>query len=64
MANETLQRYTKYADTIKNKLADKTLPEKQKNRPAQYRQFLERELAAVTSKIDALKMSAPVEAKK
>jgi hypothetical protein len=64
MANETLQRFTKYADGIKNKLAEKTLPEKQKNRPVQYRQFLERELQAVTAKIDALKMSAPAEAKK
>jgi hypothetical protein len=64
MGKETLQRYTKYATDIQNKLADKTLPEKQKNRPVQYRQFLERELAAVTAKIDALKMSAPPEAKK
>jgi hypothetical protein len=64
MSKEQLQRLTKYSSDIKNKLADTNLPEKQKKRPVQYRQFLERELSAVTSKIDALKISATPETKK
>lgn len=57
MSKEKLIKLTKYSDSIKSKLAEKVLPEKQKNRPEQYRQFLERELAMVTSKMDVLKMS-------
>jgi hypothetical protein len=57
MSKEKLQRLTKYADSLKNRLAEKTLPEKQKNRPIQYKQFLERELSTVTSQIESIKMS-------
>jgi hypothetical protein len=64
MSKENLIRLTKYANDVKSKLSDKVLPEKQKNRPAQYKLFLERELAAVNSKIEALKMGAPTESKK
>lgn len=57
MSKEKLQRLNKYADSIKNRLAEKNLPEKQKNRPAQYKQFLERELSTVSAQIEAMKMS-------
>lgn len=57
MSKEVLQKLNKYADGIKSKLAEKTLPEKQKNRPAQYKQFLEKELSQVNSKIESMKIS-------
>lgn len=57
MSKELVQRLSKYADSVKSKLADSNLPAKQKSRPAQYKQFLERELQSVSSKIESLKMS-------
>lgn len=50
---------TKYAAELKAKLADKNLPEKQKNRPAQYREFLELELKKVNSKLETLSYLVP-----
>lgn len=64
MSKEKIQSLTKYAEHLKAKLSEKTLPEKHKNRPAQYKQFLERELSATTAKIDSLKISSPAESKK
>jgi len=64
MSKEKIQSLTKYANDLKSKLSATTLPEKQKNRPAQYRQFLERELATTTAKIDSLKISAPADLSK
>lgn len=57
MSKEKLQRLSKYADSIKTKLGETRLPEKQKNRPAQYKQFLERELSTVTAQIESMKMA-------
>ncbi len=57
MSKEKIQRLSKYANDIKSKLSDKVLPEKQKNRPAQYKQFLERELSTVSAQIESMKMS-------
>lgn len=55
MSKELLQKHTKYAESLRSRLSDKTLPEKHKNRPVEYKQFLERELQAVTSKIEFLR---------
>lgn len=57
MSKEKLQKLNKYAEGLKSKLSDRTLPEKHKNRPEQYKQFLERELSTVNSKIEAMKIS-------
>ncbi len=64
MSKEKIQSLTKYVNDLKSKLSDKILPEKQKNRPAQYKQFLEREIAGASATLDALKMTAAPEAKK
>jgi hypothetical protein len=61
MSKEKIQSLTKYANDLKSKLSEKNIPEKQKNRPAQYKQFLEKELTATTVKIDSLKMTAPAD---
>jgi len=58
MSKEKLQSLTKYADNVKNKLSS-SVPEKHKNRSAEYRQYLERELAASTKKIEALRLLEP-----
>ena len=58
MSKEKLQNLTKYADNVKSKLSSQT-PEKHKSHPAEYKQYLERELVATTKKIDALKLSEP-----
>jgi hypothetical protein len=63
MSKEKLIKLTKYANDVKNKLSDGTLSEKQKNRPKQYKAFLERELAAATAKIDAIRVSLPSDKK-
>lgn len=64
MSKEKIQSLSKYSSELKSKLSDKTVPEKHKNRPVAYKRFLENELAAVTSKIDSLKMTGAPEAKK
>jgi len=63
MSKEKIQSLTKYVNDLKAKQTS-TLSEKQKNRPAQYKQFLEREISAAQAKIDAMKMSGAPEAKK
>ena len=50
---------TKYSNELKAKLADKTVPMKQLGRPVQYREFLERELKKVTTKLEALSFLVP-----
>jgi hypothetical protein len=64
MSKEKIQSLTKYSNDLKAKLSEKTLPEKQKNRPATYRAFLEKELAATTATINSLKDVAPALAAK
>lgn len=63
MSKEKLMKLTKYAEDVKSKLSSTTLSEKQKNRPVQYKQFLERELSAVSKQIEALKMSGATDKK-
>jgi hypothetical protein len=63
MSKEKIQSLTKYVNDLKAKQSS-PLSEKQKNRPAQYKQFLEREIASTQAKIDAMKMSGAPEAKK
>lgn len=57
MSKEKVLSLTKYANDVKSKLSDKELPPKHKNRGLQYKQFLEKELAQVSSKIENLKVS-------
>lgn len=59
MSTEKLARYTKYANELKSKLSDKEVPSKHKNRPQQYREFLERELKTVNTKLEAIAYSMP-----
>lgn len=54
---ETLDKAVKYASALKSKLSDVNLPSKHKDRPAEYKAFLTRELAKVNVKIDGLKLS-------
>lgn len=56
MSKEVVQKLTKYQDSVKARLETKDLSDKQKNRPRQYREFLEKELKTVTTKIESLKM--------
>lgn len=63
MSKEKLISLTKYASDIKSKLSS-PLPEKQKNRPAQYKQFLERELSATNAKIESIKLAGEATPKK
>lgn len=57
MSKEKLISLSRYSETLKNRLADPVIPEKHKNRANEYRQFLQFELKAVTTKIDYLKMN-------
>lgn len=56
MTKEKLLSLVKYAEGIKNKLSS-PLPEKHKGYPTQYKQFLNRELASVNSKIESMKLA-------
>jgi len=58
MSKEELARQQKYADDIKSRLSEETVPSKHAHRPVQYREFLQRELKKVTAKIDSLKLAA------
>lgn len=58
MSKEALIKLNKYADDLRNKMSA-PLSAKQKKRPTEFKQFLERELKAVTTKIDALKLTEP-----
>jgi hypothetical protein len=57
MSKEKVMRLQKYATDLKNKLEAPT-PEKHKASPKNYKQFLERELQAVTRKIADLALVA------
>lgn len=57
MSHEKLAKHIVYAEKIKSKLSETSVPEKHKNRPVQYRELLERELKKVNRKIDDLKLS-------
>lgn len=57
MSKESLERYLKYAEKVKAKLSDTTVPEKHKGRSKEYRAFLERELKNTNTKIDSLKLT-------
>lgn len=57
MSTEKLSSLTKYANEIKSKLSSE-IPPKHKNRVEAYLNYLKRELAAVTTKLDALKLSS------
>lgn len=46
----------KYANELKAKLESKEVPSKHVNRPNEYREFLTRELKAVTAKLEASKL--------
>jgi SMC interacting uncharacterized protein involved in chromosome segregation len=46
----------KYANELKAKLESKDIPIKHVNHPNEYREFLTRELKAVTAKLDAAKL--------
>jgi SMC interacting uncharacterized protein involved in chromosome segregation len=59
MSKEKLVQLNKYADSLKNRISDKAIPEKQKNRMTQYRNFLQNELHMTNSKIESLKMAGP-----
>jgi hypothetical protein len=64
MSKEKVLNLTKYANELKSKLESKNLPDKQKDRPVQYKQFLNNELKSVTSKIDLLKSLLTPDSKK
>ena len=49
---------TKYAAELKAKLAD-NVPEKHKNRPDSYKEYLERELKRTTTTLEALSFLVP-----
>lgn len=57
MSKEKLISLTKYVDSCKNRLEDKMVPEKHKNRESTYRQFLANEIKTATVTIEALKLS-------
>jgi hypothetical protein len=57
MNKDLLPKQVKYAESLKSRLSETTIPEKHKNRPVQYREFLERELKKVNRKIEDLKLS-------
>ena len=48
MTQDKVKSLTKYQEQLKSKLADKNVPEKQKNREQAYRAFLQNELDIVT----------------
>ena len=56
MSKEKLFSLIRYANDLKNKLTD-AIPEKHKNRPQQYKQFLEKELKATNVQVEALRLA-------
>lgn len=52
ISKEKLISLSKYRDSLKDKLKDPTVPEKHKNRHAQYRQYLTNELAAAEATLE------------
>ncbi len=61
---EQIERLTKYLNLNKDKLAQKQIPMKHKTRPAEYQNFLRKEISDTLNKIDVLKLEPTVEAKK
>lgn len=59
MSIHKLPSLVNYANQLQSKLADKEVPDKHKNRPQQYREYLEREFKSVNTKIENLKMMLP-----
>lgn len=56
MNKEKLGRLVKYAEDLKAKLSS-PLPEKHKHSPDTYKQFLTRELEAVTNQLERARLS-------
>lgn len=54
---EKLAKLIKYAENLKSRLSDTTIPAKHVKRPQAYKEFLERDLKKTTIKIDALKLT-------
>lgn len=59
MSKEILIKQVRYQTDLKSRLDSKDVPAKHKNREASYREFLSKELKAVTAKVEALKMNEP-----
>lgn len=57
MTKDSLIKLVKYQTDVKLKLQSVTLPAKHANRPDSYKQFLERELKKVTTKIDTAQLT-------
>lgn len=55
ISKEKIMALTKYLANLTNRLSDPT-PAKHKGHPASYKQFLEREIQAVKTKLDNAKL--------
>lgn len=55
MNNDKLQRLTRYADDLRSRLSS-PVPPKHLGGAKEFKQFLDRELATVTAKIEAAKL--------
>jgi len=53
---EKLTKLVKYAENLKSRISDPSVPEKRKSHPKEYREFLERDLQKTLKKIDSLKL--------
>jgi hypothetical protein len=62
MTKEKMQTLSKYVEDCQNKLAA-PIPEKQKKRETQYREYLRREISQTKAQLDAAKMEGPSAAK-
>lgn len=52
MTKEALSKLIKYADSLRSRISS-PVPESHKDHPRQYKEYLEKDLAATKSKIDA-----------
>jgi hypothetical protein len=57
VTKEKVVSLTKYLDSLKSKLTDKT-PDKHKNREETYKQFISREIEMTEAKLNHLKFGA------
>ena len=57
MSKEKLLKLVTYQAKIKDKLSEKEIPEKHKNRVQQYKEFLTSELKKVTKTIETITIS-------
>lgn len=57
MTKEKLLSLTKYSNDLISKLKETKVPDKHKNRPGEYRAFLQRELKIVNTKLDEEKFA-------